>query len=231
LVPLVLVGIGLLFVTTARVSGGTDLRAERKVELADLIEAEQGRLDGVTRRVQDLRTEVDRLSSRSNSQEQRRLQALTEQSAAAAGLSEVRGPAVEVTLNDAPVPEGGIPDGFAPDDYVVHQQDLQAVINALWAGGAEALQVMDQRIISTSAVRCVGNTLILQGRVYSPPYTVRAIGPTDRMQRALEASPGVDLYRQYVELIGLGYQVDDEGTATVVAYEGPLDLRYAQAAS
>ena len=131
MVPLVLVGIGLLFVTTARVSGGTDLRAERKVELADLIEAEQGRLDGVTRRVQDLRTEVDRLSSRSNSQEQRRLQALTEQSAAAAGLSEVRGPAVEVTLNDAPVPEGGIPDGFGRKAHTILPRQERIVRIAL----------------------------------------------------------------------------------------------------
>ena len=62
------------------------------------------------------------------------------------------------------------------DDVVVHQQDVQGVVNALWRGGAEAMMVMDQRIISTSAVRCVGNTLILQGRVYSPPFTVTATG-------------------------------------------------------
>ena len=42
------------------------------------------------------------------------------------------------------------------------------MVNALWQGGAKGIQVMDQRLISTSAVRCVGNTLILQGRVYSP---------------------------------------------------------------
>lgn len=229
--PIVLVGIGLLFVTTARVSGGTDLRAERKVELADLIESEQDRLVQVTNQVQDLRARVDQISGASDSQDQVRLQRLTERATAAAGLSALRGPALRVTLTDAPVPTAGIPDGYAPDDYVVHQQDLQAVINALWAGGAEALQVMDQRIISTSAVRCVGNTLILQGQVYSPPYVIEAIGPTDRMQRALDASPGVDLYRQYVELIGLGYEVHREDVATVAAYEGPLELRYAQAAS
>ncbi len=59
---------------------------------------------------------------------------------------------------------------MSPDDLVVHQQDVQAVVNALWAGGADAVQVMDQRLLSTSAVRCVGNTLLLNGRVYSPPY-------------------------------------------------------------
>jgi uncharacterized protein YlxW (UPF0749 family) len=231
LVPVMLAGIGLLFVTTARLSQGEDLRAERKIELADLINDEQSRLQAATDEVEELRSQVDQLSTESDDRGQRELSTLTERSAAAAGVAQVRGPALAVTLTDAPVPTDGIPEGFAPDDYVVHQQDLQAVINSLWAGGAEALQVMDQRIISTSAVRCVGNTLILQGRVYSPPYVVTAVGPTDRMQRALDASPGVDLYRQYADLIGLGYDVDHDADATIVGYQGPLDLQFAQAAS
>ena len=86
-----------------------------------------------------------------------------------AGTQEVRGPVVVVELNDAKIPADQLPEGVGVDDNVVHQQDVQAVVNALWSGGAEAMMVMDQRLISTSAVRCVGNTLILQGRVYSPP--------------------------------------------------------------
>ena len=75
------------------------------------------------------------------------------------------------------------PGGLGPDDLVVHQQDVQAVVNALWRGGADGVQVMDQRLIATSAVRCVGNTLILQGRVYSPPFTVTAVGDPRPAQR------------------------------------------------
>jgi len=228
-VPVVLAVIGLLFVTTARLSQGTDLRAERRTELADLIIAEEGRVGAATSQVEQLRDEVDQLAASAESPADRQLRVLTDQAASAAGLDAVVGPGLTVALDDAPIPADGIPEGFVPDDYVVHQQDLQAVINALWAGGAEAMQVMDQRIISTSAVRCVGNTLILQGQVYAPPYSVTAVGPTDRMQRALDASPGVGLYRQYADLIGLGYEVDRDASATVVGYEGALQLRYAQA--
>ena len=77
---------------------------------------------------------------------------------------------------------GACPGGSGPDDLVVHQQDVQAVVNALWRGGADGVQIMDQRLIATSAVRCVGNTLILQGRVYSPPYTITAVGDPDAAQ-------------------------------------------------
>ena len=97
------------------------------------------------------------------------------------------------------------------DDVVVHQQDVQAVVNALWRGGATGMTVMDQRIISTSAVRCVGNTLILQGRVYSPPFTVTATGDPATLEAELSADPQVQIYLQYVEKVGLGWLVEQQG--------------------
>ena len=54
------------------------------------------------------------------------------------------------------------------------------MLNALWSAGAEAIQMQDQRIIGTRPPRCVGNTLLLNGRTYSPPYTVTAIGDPRR---------------------------------------------------
>ena len=92
----------------------------------------------------------------------------------------MRGPGLVVTLNDAQRDaEGRFPRDASPDDLVVHQQDIQAVLNALWSAGAEGIQMQDQRIIGTSAPRCVGNTLLLNGRTYSPPYVITAIGDAD----------------------------------------------------
>jgi hypothetical protein len=121
----------------------------------------------------------------------------------AAGTAAVTGPSMSVTLDDAPrSADRVLPEGATPTTCVVHQQDIQGVVNALWAGGAEAMQIMDQRVIATSAVRCVGNTLILQGRVYSPPYTVTAIGDPERLAQALEDAPAVQDYRYYVDAFG-----------------------------
>ena len=63
----------------------------------------------------------------------------------------------------------------------MHQQDIQAVVNALWAGGAEAMTIQGQRVVSTTGIKCVGNVVILHGVPYSPPYRISAIGPTDDM--------------------------------------------------
>jgi uncharacterized protein YlxW (UPF0749 family) len=90
---------------------------------------------------------------------------------------------------------------------------------------------MDQRVISTSAVRCVGNTLILQGRVYSPPFVITAIGDPAQMQRALDANGDVKIYRQYVKEFQLGYELDVHRTVSLPAYDGTLDLDYAETGS
>src|SRR5581483_10447361 len=103
----------------------------------------------------------------------------------------------------------------SPDDLVVHQQDIQGVLNALWSAGAEAVQMQDQRLIATSAPRCVGNTLLLNGRTYSPPYTIAAVGDATAMQAALAAAPLVILYKQYVVRFGLGYTEHADADARV----------------
>lgn len=102
------------------------------------------------------------------------------------------------------------------------------MVNALWKGGARGIKVMDQRLISTSAVRCVGNTLILQGRVYSPPYKIQAVGDPGKLKQALADSKAIQNYMVYVNVYGLGWNVADDGTVTLPGYSGTVDLQYAK---
>ena len=112
------------------------------------------------------------------------------------GLTASRGPGVRVTLTDAPR-SVDVP-GLDPNVLVVHQQDIQAFVNALWTGGAEAISLQGQRLISTTGIKCVGNTVVLDGVPYSPPYVIEAIGDPARLNSALDASPEVVTYRDYV---------------------------------
>src|SRR5690606_24952592 len=122
-------------------------------------------------------------------------------------------------------PDGARAAGATNNDLLVHQQDVQAVVNALWAGGAEAMTIMGVRVISTSAVICVGPVLLLHGRPYSPPYVITAIGPPETLQAALAKSPGVQLFREAAAAYGLGYRETVEEEITVPAYEGTSTLR------
>jgi uncharacterized protein YlxW (UPF0749 family) len=94
----------------------------------------------------------------------------------------------------------------------------------LWAGGAEAMMVMDQRIIATSSVKCIGPVLYLQGRSYGPPYVISAIGDVGEMLAALDESPGVTEYRAYADEIGLGFDITIQESISMPGYEGPLGV-------
>nr|WSX50875.1 DUF881 domain-containing protein [Streptomyces sp. NBC_00974] len=222
---------GLIFVTSFNTSKGTNIRTDASLlKLSDLIhERSQSNLE-LEKATGTVRDRVDALAERDNGStkaEDAKLAALR----AASGTDELSGKAVSVTLNDAPpnatarIPNVPEPQ---PNDLVIHQQDLQAVVNALWQGGAQGIQVMDQRLISTSAVRCVGNTLILQGRVYSPPYKVTAVGDPAALKRALAASPSLQNYQLYVNAYGLGWKVDEHKAQTLPGYSGTVDLHYAK---
>jgi uncharacterized protein YlxW (UPF0749 family) len=88
---------------------------------------------------------------------------------------------------------------------------------------------MDQRLIATSAVRCVGNTLLLQGRPYSPPFIIAAIAEVDAVRAQLAASPQVAVFQQAVEDFGLTFEIRALPQLTLPAYDGPLALQHAGA--
>jgi uncharacterized protein YlxW (UPF0749 family) len=199
--------------TNLRTGGLEDLRS-LVLDRAHKVGALQSDVDSLATEVNDLSiTKVDpALSSQISQLEQ------------ATGLTPVSGSALRISLDDAPRELGEpLPSGVAPDDLVVHQQDVQSVVNAMWRGGATAVQVMDQRIISTSAIRCVGNTLLLQGRVYSPPFVITAVGNTSELQQALNDEPGVSLYREYVERFNLGWDVSILNQTTIPAWQGSIE--------
>ncbi len=223
LVPVVAALAGLLFAMSFKTAQGTEIRSVGR-DLPSLIRAENRTVTSQAGQIEQLQAEVDRLSAAAapGNTQVSEAAARARLLAPSVGTQAVRGPATTVTLDDAHRTVASLPKPYGPDDIVVHQQDVQGVVNALWAGGAEAMMIQDQRVISTSAVRCVGNTLILQGRVYSPPYVITAIGDQQAMRRSLEQDPQVAIYREWVDAVGLGYDVADAATVTLPAYAGPV---------
>jgi uncharacterized protein YlxW (UPF0749 family) len=234
LVPVVALLTGLLVSTSAHTAQGTALRDDRTPQLTSLIADRNRQIEQLSQQEAQLRRNVEaKTNAVAGSDADTASQQLRgDAKKAAAGLTAVRGTGVTVRLNDAQKrPDGGLPQGVRPDDVVVHQQDVQAVVNALWTGGAEAMTIMGVRVISTSAVRCVGNTLLLGGRVYSPPFEVTAIGDTDRLRAALDASDGVAAFRDAAAAFGLSYQASNRTDVTLPAYDGSTDLQYARVAN
>lgn len=228
LTVVVCVAAGFMIATSALASRGNDLRPDRATELAPLVRAEADRVDALTRQATGLRAEVDALTRRAadaapGGPSAAQLATAAERAAAVP----VTGPGLQVELTDAPASVQ--PAGVDDDLLVVHQQDIQAVVNALWAGGAEAMTIQGQRVSSRTGIKCVGNTVVLHGVPYAPPYVIVAIGDQPALEDALATNPALVTYRQYVDAYRLGYAVERVDAVAMPALAGAGDFTYARA--
>jgi uncharacterized protein YlxW (UPF0749 family) len=227
-VPAAVAVAGLLFATSAINANGTDLRGGRFDDLASLVQARSDEVNDLRNQAAALQASIDELARQVDDQRVARLQRRLARMAPAAGLTPVAGPGLSVTLEDAPRNQQ-VPPAIGANALVVHQQDIQAVVNALWAGGAEAMSLQGQRIIATTGIKCVGNTVVLHGVPYSPPYRIVAIGNQEAMQAGLDASDYIDNYKQYVVRFGLGYAVSLLPHVELPGYAESPNLNYAHA--
>ena len=221
---------GVLFVTTSLDARGLDLRGASVTDLDTVVRRERTRADDLQRQVASLNREVETLGKQVDDQEVAGLQRQVDALKGPAGGKAVRGPAVTVTLTDAPKDDvaRAVQDGSATkEDLVVHQQDIQAVVNAMWSGGAEAMTLQKQRVVSTTGIKCVGNTVVLHGVPYAPPYVITAIGDVAGIQAALSSSSYIAGYLTYVEAYDLGYDVSTSAEVELPAYDEGSTLRYA----
>jgi uncharacterized protein YlxW (UPF0749 family) len=202
---------GLIFWISFDTAEGHNIRTdETMLRLSDLIRERSDRNARLESSAADLRADVDSLAEGEHGATGEERRAL-KKAKRVAGTTKVTGSGLTVTLTDAP-PDAvplipGVPDP-SPNDLVIHQQDL--------------------RLIATSAVRCVGNTLILQGRVYSPPYKITAVGDPADLRKAMDTSPTIQNYLGYVDAYGLGWNVEQHKKVTLPGYSGTVDLKYAQ---
>ncbi len=220
----VLAAAGLLFTASAQLADAGDGRQPQ--DLAELVTDESDRVSVLTDRMNSLEAEIEDLGEQATPDLPHRGAKLAGRESVVSGSQPVTGPGLRVSLDDAPASSQSV-SGARADDLVVHQQDVQHVINALWAGGAEAMTLQGERVTATSAFRCSGNILLLHGKVFSPPYVIEAVGDPDALQSSLDSSPGVAVYQQYVDWVALGWSVDRADSLELPAYTGSSELKHA----
>jgi uncharacterized protein YlxW (UPF0749 family) len=146
----------------------------------------------------------------------------------ASGTVAVRGPGLVVTLDDASSLGSGSADrGGQPGDGRVYDRDLQVVVNALWAAGAEAVSVNNQRLTALTAIRSAGEAVLVDLRPLSPPYVLRAVGDVDTLEPRFVDSPTARTFQTWTSLYGIGFEVK-RGTDLRLPAASPPDLRLAR---
>lgn len=139
-----------------------------------------------------------------------------------AGAVGLEGPGLEVVLSDSERMPGPSEDAAL---YRVHDVDLQLVVNALFSVGAEAVAVNSQRIVSTTAIRAAGETILVNFRPLLPPYVVTGIGASAGPFRE---HPDARRLARWEDLFGLGFRVTTKDEVRVPAYAGQVALRHAE---
>ena len=134
------------------------------------------------------------------------------------GLSSVKGEGIEIVINDAIKT-----DSLETADLElarVYDSDIQLLVNALWASGAESVSINKSRLTSTSAIRSAGDAILVNYRPLLPPFVISAIGDNDLRDRLIKHPDYLDL-QFVVKTYGLGFNVseikDIEMIATGVA--------------
>jgi uncharacterized protein YlxW (UPF0749 family) len=217
---------GFLLAASTLTANGSDIRVERPAQLRDLVQNEANKIDKLENNLIDIQSEIEEITNGSVRSEIETTQLRIQQLSPVAGFTSMVGPGLVITLNDAPQVDLSIPENERPDvnDLLIHQEDVQSVVNALWAGGAQGVSLMGKRVIATSAVKCVGNTLLLHGKVYSPPFRIEAIGDVTKLSKSLRDDPNVAILQDYVDLFGLVYEVQRAALIELPPYEGSLLL-------
>lgn len=190
---------GLLFSLSA--ASAREESLPRDAGLVGLVRHQQDTVDEMMSGNNELQARIDDLVARSAASPSPSPTSVLQLSRAA-----VSGPGITVTLTDAPA--GPLPENAKPDDLVIHQQDIEDVMNALWRGGAEAMTVQGKRVHSRSVIRCIGNVILVDGARFSPPYVIAAIGDPQSLEAALDSDARITIFLQYVARYQLGWDVD-----------------------
>lgn len=199
---------------------------ERAVQAVDQLEREQEQLKAQVAALRDELASAQRQAAQ-DTELLTRLSTDLERERITAGLVALRGPGVVVQLDDsakAPPATGG-----SADDYIIHEFDLRDVANLLWAGGAEAVAINSERVVSTTSIYCVGTTIMVNETRLSPPYDIKAIGDRASLQALLEDPANLALLRQRAKAYGVQFKVSWANQVDIPAFSGTFSLRHAHA--
>lgn len=213
--------LGFLLVVAASAADATrQVEAPRKARLIELIEERRAQVDELDAAVGRLRADLARTEEQAAQANEldRSLADRLAQLGLQAGTVAVTGPGVVVRLSDSDRSPASSEDAEA---FRIHDSDIQLVVNALFASGAEAVAVNDSRIVATTPIRAAGDTIVVNFRPLVPPYRIVGIG-ADRAE--FSESAIAEHFKRWTGLFGLGFSVKSERSLEVPAFTGRVAI-------
>ncbi|MGA4691950.1 DUF881 domain-containing protein [Rhodococcus sp. AB351] len=203
--------IGVAYAQNADVQAGTD---STRAEILDSLRAGDERIDALTARRDELGAATDerRTALFSDGVDGASILDELRDAETAAAATPVHGPGITVTLTE-PAARPNLSDAARLEDRptaLVLDRDLQSVVNALWAAGAEAVEVGGVRVGPGVTIRQAGGAMLVDNRPVFSPYTVSAVGSPSRLQTSFVVSDAYLRIAGIQQLYGVGFTLAEE---------------------
>lgn len=219
----VCVVLGVLLVAQFRTQesiGRAQIPSRRLEDLSDMLRRSDAERELLAKEVDGLRKQLATVGEGERAAEAIRHE--LDKAMISAGLVGVEGPGVTVVLDDS---KRQAEPGESPELFLVHDDDILKIVNELFAAGAEAIAINEQRVIATTEVRCAGPVISVNNVRVGPPYEIVAIGDSATLDNALRMRDGIlDTLRTW----GIEAKVQKVVTVRVPAYKGSLYFQYAK---
>lgn len=204
----------------------SSLAARYNAPLTDAAFALQNEQNTLKAQLQALRQRLDQIqaSTATQSGAASELESRIVDLKAKAGLTAITGDGVVIQLDDARATSASARD---LDKSTCHSTDLTDIVNTAWRGGATAIAVNGQRVVSTTSVYCVGSTIMVNGTLMSSPFNIVALGPQNRLLGAFDDPSQLRDIKQRRDVQGLVFRVSRAAAVHIPAYDGALTVRYA----
>lgn len=228
--PFVAIGITLFFLSvllTAQVKSMSNteevLQGKREEQLSDDLVTMQRKYSALKEQYDETAKVVEEYqnNSASNNILIASMKSRIQNSEKLSGLTNLKGEGIVIVLNDGE--KSSDPD--IRSDALVHDSDVLTVVNELWAAGAEAISVNSQRIITTSAIRCVGPVIQVNYQKVATPFEIKAIGNAQYLESAMNIKNGVS---DSIKAVGVKINIKREKNIQIPKFNGTQTFKNAE---
>jgi uncharacterized protein YlxW (UPF0749 family) len=176
---------------TQQLRGATEV-GRRSSALVGMLTNSEAQLAAQAKEIEQLRSQLGKFEKEAMSDKgvTQRVYEEMQTNRVALGLLPVKGPGIELELGDSTMRRDSSEAG-SQDIYLIHDYDLREVANELWAAGAEAVSLDNQRLVTGSAIRCSGPLIQVNNTTIPSPFVFHVIGNKDNLVSALNIRDGV----------------------------------------
>ncbi len=144
------------------------------------------------------------------------------------GLTEIKDEGFYIELDDSPfIDRDSLENNEAG---IIYAADIRDIVNLLRANSVEGIAINDQRIIASSSITSVGNSVLINNSNLAPPFTISVVGDYESFLIRM-SDPGVltDLQKRVNEN-GIQFAIKQMPHVILPIYNGQFRLKFINSA-